>query len=127
MPAVQADSALVGTQPENTLLSLWGAGGCHVDTLPGKVLWPQEALECSQVHIRSQSCACPGLFNSAQMIRTKEISLSKFPVSLTKCKEALTSFLCMWRGTKIRVRSDGNCTFEQRDFNSEGTGAITMI
>ena len=21
---------------------------------------------------------------------------------------------------------DGNCTFEQRDFNSEGAGAITM-
>ena len=78
MPAVQADSASVGTQPENTLLSLWCAGGCDVDTLPGKVLWPQEALECSQVHIRSQSCACPGLFNSAQMFRSKETSLSKF-------------------------------------------------
>lgn len=83
-----------------------------MDTLPEKVLWLQEALECSQLHIRSQSCACPGLFNSAQMIRSKETSLSKFPVSLTKCKEALTSFLCMWRGTKIRVRSDGNWTFE---------------
>ena len=97
-----------------------------MDTLPGKVLWPQEALECSQVHIRSQSCACPGLFNSAQMIRSKETSLSKFPVSLTKCKEALTSFLCMWRGLKIRVRSDGNFTFEQRDFNSDGAGVIMM-
>ena len=85
MPAVQADSASVGTQPENTLLSLWGAGGCHVDILPGKVLWPQEALEHSQVHIRSQSCACLLLFNTAQMIRTKETSLRKFPVSLNKC------------------------------------------
>ena len=112
MTAVQAGRDSVGTQPGNTLLILWGAGDCLLDTLPGKVLWPQEALECSQVHIRSQSCACPGLFNSAQMIRSKETSLSKFPVSLTKCKEALTSFLCMWRGTKIRVRSDGNWTFE---------------
>ena len=50
-----------------------------------------------------------------------------FSVSLSKYKEGLRSFLCMWRGLKIRVRSDGNCTFEQRDFNSEGTGAITMI
>ena len=49
-----------------------------MDTLPGKVLWPQAALECSQVHIRSQSCACPGLLNSAQMIRTRETSFRKF-------------------------------------------------
>ena len=96
-----------------------------MDTLPGKVLRPQEALECSQMHIRSQSCACLLLFIMAQMIRTKEISLSKFPVSLTKCKEGL-SFLCMWRGMKIHVRSDGNWTFEQRDFNSEGAGFIMM-
>ena len=27
---------------------------------------------------------------------------------------------------KIHVRSDGNWTFEQRDFNCEGVGAITM-
>ena len=49
-----------------------------MDTLPGKVLRPQEALECSQMHIRSQSCACPGLFNLAQMIRTRATSLSNF-------------------------------------------------
>ena len=49
-----------------------------MDTLPGKVLWPQEALECIQMHIRSQSCACPGLFNLAQMIRTRATSLSNF-------------------------------------------------
>ena len=78
MTDVQAVRDSVGTQPGNTLLILWGAGDCLLDTLPGKVLWPQEALECSQVHIRSQSCACPGLFNSAQMIRTRETSLSKF-------------------------------------------------
>ena len=72
------DSASVGTHPGNTLLRVWCAGGCHVNTLPGKVLCPQVALECSQVHIRSQSCACPGLLNSAQMIRTRETSLSKF-------------------------------------------------
>jgi hypothetical protein len=111
--AVQADSALVGTQPENTLLSLWGAGGCHVDILPGKVLWPEEALDCSQVHIRSQSCVCPGLLNSAQMIRARETSLSKFHCFCQKVqvgpeKFSLQQESCMWRCLKIHVKSDRN-------------------
>ena len=113
MPAVQADSASVGTQPENTLLSLWCVGDCHVDILPGKVLWPQEALDCRQVHIRSQSCACPGLLNSAQMIRTRETPLSKFhcfchQVQVGPEKFSLQQESFMWRYLKIHVKSDRN-------------------